>query len=29
MYYITAHYDVIYYLYHRRKRHFDEIVDSF
>ena len=29
MYYIAAHYDVIYYIYHRRKRRFEEIVDSF
>ena len=28
MYYVTAHYDVIYYIYHRRKRHFEDIVDS-
>ena len=29
MYYVTAHYDVIYYIYHRRKRHFVEIVDIY
>ena len=29
MYYVTAHYDVIYYIYHRRKCHFEEIVDSY
>ena len=29
MYYFTAHYDVIYYIYHRRKRHFEKIVDSY
>ena len=30
VYYVTAHYDVIYYIhiYHRSKRHFEEIVDS-
>ena len=29
MYYFPAHYDVIYYIYHRRKRHFEKIVDSY
>ena len=31
MYYVTAHYDIIYYIlvYHRRKCHFKEIVDSY
>ena len=29
MYNVTALYDVIYYIYHRRKRHFAEIVDSY
>ena len=30
MYYVTAYYDVMYYIYHKRKkRHFEEIVDSF
>ena len=29
MYYVTARYDVIYYIYHRRKRHSEEIVDIF
>ena len=33
MYYVTAPYDVIYNIhtciYHRRKRHFEEIVDSY
>ena len=29
MYYVAAHYDVIYYIYHKRKRHFEEIIDSF
>ena len=31
IYYVTAHYDVIYYIlvYHRRKFHFKEIVDSY
>ena len=28
MYYVTADYDVIYYIYRRRKCHFEEIVDS-
>ena len=27
MYNVTAHYDVIYYIHHRRKRHFEVIVD--
>ena len=27
MYCVTAHYDVNNYIYHRRKRHFEEIVD--
>ena len=27
--YVTAHYEVIYSLHHRRKRHFEEIVDSY
>ena len=26
---VTAHYDVINYIYHRRKRHFEVIVDSY
>ena len=29
MFYVTAHYDVIYYIYHRKKRHFEETVDSY
>ena len=29
MYYVTAHYDVMYHIYHSRKRHFKEIVDTF
>ena len=29
MYYATAHYDVIYYTYHRRKGHFEENVYSY
>ena len=29
MFYVTAHYDVIYYIYQRRKRHFEVIVDSY
>ena len=31
IYYVTAHYDVIYYIlvYHRKKCHFKEIVDSY
>ena len=29
MYYGTAYYDVIYYIYHRRKRHFGEILQSY
>ena len=29
MYYVTAHHNVIYYIYHRRKDHFEEIVDSY
>ena len=28
MYFVSEDYDVIYYTYHRRKRHFEEIVDS-
>ena len=29
MYYATAHYDVINYTLHRRKRHFKDTVDSY
>ena len=29
MYYVTAHYDVIYYISHRRKDHFEDNVDSY
>ena len=29
MYYATAHYDVIKYIYHRRKCYFKDIVDSY
>ena len=29
MYYVTTHYDVIYYIYHRRQRHFEDNVDSY
>ena len=29
MYYVTAHYNVIHYIYHRRKGHFEENVDSY
>ena len=29
MFYVTAYYDVIYYIYKRRKRHFEVIVDSY
>ena len=29
MYYVTAHCDVIDYIYHNRKRHFEEIVLSY
>ena len=28
IYYVAAQYDVIYYIYHRRKYHFEDIVDS-
>ena len=26
---VTAQYDVIYYMYHRRKHHFEEIIDNY
>ena len=29
MFYFTTHYDVIYYIYQRRKRHFEVIVGSY
>ena len=29
MYHVTAHYDVTYYIYRRRKSHFEENVDSY
>ena len=29
MYYVSAHYDVIYYIHHRRKRHFEDIGDNY
>ena len=29
MYHVTAHYDVIYYTLQKRKRHFENIVDSY
>ena len=29
MYYVTAHYDIIEYIYYRRKSHFEEIVHSY
>ena len=29
MFYVTAHYDVIYYIYQRRKRHLKVFVDSY
>ena len=29
MYYVTAYYDISYYIYHRRKGHFEENVDSY
>ena len=28
MFYVTTHYDVINYIYQRRKRHFEVIVDT-
>ena len=28
IYCVTAHYEVIYYIYHKRKRHIAEIIDS-
>ena len=29
MYYVTAHYDVTYHIYYRRKRNFAKIVDIY
>ena len=29
MYHVTAHYDVINYIYHRRKSHYEENVDGY
>ena len=29
IYYVSVYYDVIFYIHHRRKRHFEEIVDSY
>ena len=29
IFYVTTYYDVIYYIYQRKKRHFEVIVDSY
>ena len=29
MFYVSTHYDVIYYIYQRKKRHFVAIVDNY